>query len=180
MFQIPELIATERQYFLNLKIMQRVFANGMITECGLPESAVQRIFPHLEKLIEIHQTFLTALTARQDRKPDRSVDQIGKFHSLIHVIEGVSRSISLQPVLSVIIPMTYVVLFIGDLIMAQFGGDMGERMKACYGKFCSQHKEGVDFYKHLLKADRKFQAFIKVGDRIVLTSLLPTVNHPSD
>lgn len=54
----------------------------------------------------------------------------------------------------------------GDVIVAQFSGDMGERMKDVYGKFCSRHKEGIDYYKALYKTERKFQAFIKVRGQL--------------
>jgi len=50
----------------------------------------------------------------------------------------------------------------GDILIQHFGGPTGERMKKSYGIFCSRHKEGIDYYKQLYKADRKFQAFIKV------------------
>ena len=50
----------------------------------------------------------------------------------------------------------------GDLIIKHFGGPTGERMKRAYGIFCSRHKEGIDYYKQLYKADRKYQSFIKV------------------
>lgn len=75
---LVELIATERQYCVNLKIMQRVFAQGMRNECLLPETAVSRIFPKLDELIELHQAFLSSLQDKQDRKADKSVDQIGE------------------------------------------------------------------------------------------------------
>jgi A-kinase anchor protein 13 len=47
--------------------------------------------------------------------------------------------------------------------MLQFGGENGERLKEAYGEFCSRHKEAGDLYKDILKNDRKFQGFIKVG-----------------
>lgn len=74
-----ELIATELQYCVNLKIMQRVFAVGMRNECTLPDTVVNRIFPELDELIDLHQAFLSSLQDRQDKKPDKSVDQIGEL-----------------------------------------------------------------------------------------------------
>jgi len=50
----------------------------------------------------------------------------------------------------------------GDVIVDQFSGQMGERMKRSYGMFCSRHKEGIDYYKQIYRADKRFQAFIKV------------------
>lgn len=51
----------------------------------------------------------------------------------------------------------------GDTIIEHFGGANGERMRRAYGIFCSRHKEAIEYYKHLYKADRKFQSFIKVS-----------------
>ena len=65
----------------NLKIMQRVFAQGMRNECQLPDSAINRIFPELEELVELHQAFLSDLQDRQARNSDNSVDMIGKLYS---------------------------------------------------------------------------------------------------
>jgi len=72
-----ELISTERKYLLNLKIIQKVFVHGMRHECTLPDSAINRIFPEIDELIEQHQVFLDTLEQRQERKPDKSIDLIG-------------------------------------------------------------------------------------------------------
>lgn len=81
-FDIVELIATERQYCVNLKIMQRVFAHGMRNECLLPEADIHRVFPELDTLIDLHQAFLSSLQDRQEKKLDKSIDQIGDRLSL--------------------------------------------------------------------------------------------------
>ena len=78
-----ELIATERQYCLNLKIMQRVFAHGMRNECLLPDTTVSRIFPELDELLELHQAFLNSLQDRQDKRPDKAIDHIGELLVLL-------------------------------------------------------------------------------------------------
>jgi len=57
--------------------MQKVFATGMRSECTLPDSAINRIFPELDELIDLHQAFLASLLNRQDKKPDKSIDHIG-------------------------------------------------------------------------------------------------------
>jgi hypothetical protein len=46
----------------------------------------------------------------------------------------------------------------------QFDGQMGVRMKKAYGDFCSRHLEALNFYKELLKTDRKFQTFVNVSN----------------
>ena len=39
---------------------------------------------------------------------------------------------------------------------------MGTRMKEAYGEFCSHHNRAVEYYKDILKSERKFQTFVKV------------------
>ena len=53
-------------------------------------------------------------------------------------------------------PMT--VLFYG----LQFSGEVGEKMKDCYGDFCSHHTEAVSYYKEQLQNNKKFQNIIRV------------------
>lgn len=57
--------------------MQKVFAQGMRNECQLPEQVINRIFPELEELVDLHQAFLSDLQDRQDRNSDKSVEMIG-------------------------------------------------------------------------------------------------------
>lgn len=57
--------------------MQKVFAAGMIKECNIPVGNVDRVFPRLADLLEIHLHFLHTLLDRQRTRPDRSVDVIG-------------------------------------------------------------------------------------------------------
>ncbi len=52
---------------------------------------------------------------------------------------------------------------IADILVSQFEGEMGDRMRAAYGEFCSRHNEAVQLYKDILKSDRKFHNFIKVS-----------------
>ncbi|XP_043191146.1 rho guanine nucleotide exchange factor 18-like isoform X2 [Amphibalanus amphitrite] len=49
----------------------------------------------------------------------------------------------------------------GDLLLDDFGGEIGDKMRDCYGEFCSKHTESVALYKDMLKADRRFQEFIR-------------------
>ena len=44
----------------------------------------------------------------------------------------------------------------GDLLLDDFGGEIGDRMRDCYGEFCSKHTESVALYKDMLKADRRW------------------------
>uniref|UniRef100_A0ABM0ML21 Rho guanine nucleotide exchange factor 28-like n=1 Tax=Saccoglossus kowalevskii TaxID=10224 RepID=A0ABM0ML21_SACKO len=49
---------------------------------------------------------------------------------------------------------------IGDVLVEQFSGENGERMKYAYGIFCAHQAEAVAIYKEY-KSDKKFLAFIK-------------------
>ena len=45
--------------------MQKVYADGMMREVGLPKDDVDRIFPCLAELLELHLSFLRKLRERQ-------------------------------------------------------------------------------------------------------------------
>lgn len=47
--------------------MQKVYADGMMREAGLPKDDVDRMFPCLESLLEIHLMFLRKLRERQSK-----------------------------------------------------------------------------------------------------------------
>uniref|UniRef100_A0A4W5N770 Rho/rac guanine nucleotide exchange factor (GEF) 18a n=1 Tax=Hucho hucho TaxID=62062 RepID=A0A4W5N770_9TELE len=53
---------------------------------------------------------------------------------------------------------------LGDILINQFSGEMGERMKESYGVFCSHHTDAVSLYKELIQNNKKFQNMImKIG-----------------
>ncbi|KAM9459005.1 rho guanine nucleotide exchange factor 18-like isoform 1-T2 [Salvelinus alpinus] len=53
---------------------------------------------------------------------------------------------------------------LGDILINQFSGEMGERMKESYGVFCSHHTDAVSLYKEQLQNNKKFQNLImKIG-----------------
>ncbi|KAJ8249502.1 hypothetical protein GJAV_G00236130 [Gymnothorax javanicus] len=64
---------------------------------------------------------------------------------------------------------------IGDVLVTQFSGSTAERMKTVYGKFCSHHKEALNFYKELYAKDKQFQAFImrKMSSPVVRRQGIP-------
>jgi len=49
----------------------------MLNEAGLTKDMVDRIFPKLDTLLDIHLTFLRRLTERQRLHSDKSIDEIG-------------------------------------------------------------------------------------------------------
>lgn len=66
---IYELIITEKHHCLTLKVMQKLFAQGMNKELGMTAEMVDKIFPKLEDIIEVHVTFLKRLQERQKKEP---------------------------------------------------------------------------------------------------------------
>ncbi|KAG0723984.1 A-kinase anchor protein 13 [Chionoecetes opilio] len=62
---IYELIITEKHHCRMLKVMQKVFAEGMARELNMQESRIKRIFPCLDELITLHCSFLWRLRQRQ-------------------------------------------------------------------------------------------------------------------
>ncbi|XP_071037768.1 A-kinase anchor protein 13 isoform X2 [Parasteatoda tepidariorum] len=81
---IYELILTEKHHCLTLKIMQRVFAKGMIQELNVSKDMVQRLFPCLEQLLRYHLNFLQKLRERQ--RLEAIVSHIGDV--LVQQFEG--------------------------------------------------------------------------------------------
>ncbi|XP_036391427.1 A-kinase anchor protein 13-like [Megalops cyprinoides] len=128
---IYELIQTEMHHVRTLRIMADVYSKGLLKEVQLEPQTVERVFPMLDELLDIHTGLLASLL---DRKRE-SQQEGGEGGFIIHRI--------------------------GDILIAQFSDSSAERMKKVYGKFCSRHNEAVNFYKELYAKDKRFQAFIK-------------------
>ena len=56
-----------------------------------------------------------------------------------------------------------VVSGIGDVLVDHFEASNGETMKRLCGDLCCKEGEILSFYKDMLKNDRKFHSFMKVG-----------------
>ncbi|MBN3308834.1 ARHGI factor, partial [Amia calva] len=128
---IYELIQTEIHHVRTLKIMLRVYLREMRETLQIDEPKLERIFPSVENLLEIHQQFLARLKERR-----RESLQPGSDHN-------------------------YCIQRIADVLSTEFSGDLGERMKDSYGEFCSHHSEAVSYYKELLQNNKKFQNLIR-------------------
>ncbi|XP_064618517.1 A-kinase anchor protein 13-like isoform X3 [Lineus longissimus] len=74
---IWELILTEKHHCRTLKIMKTIFSGGMSKECQLTPDRIDKIFPKLDELLDIHLNFLQVLQTRQGQKRDMSFDIIG-------------------------------------------------------------------------------------------------------
>ncbi|KAM5237627.1 rho guanine nucleotide exchange factor 18 [Ctenodactylus gundi] len=137
-----ELMQTEAHHVRTLKIMLRVYSRALQEELHFSGHAVGRLFPCADGLLELHGRFLARLKERR----------------LEALEEGSERN--------------YVIQKIGDLLVQQFSGENGERMKEKYGVFCSSHNEAVSHYKFLLQQNKKFQNLIKkIGNFSVVRRL---------
>ncbi|XP_060797046.1 A-kinase anchor protein 13 isoform X3 [Neoarius graeffei] len=128
---IYELIQTEMHHVRTLRIMADVYSKGLLKEVQLEAQTVDRVFPVLDDLLEMHTHFFSSLLERR-----REAKQEGKAGAFV-----ISR--------------------IGDILVNQFSGSNAESMKKVYGKFCSRHNEAVNLYKELHSKDKRFQTFIR-------------------
>ncbi|KFV99055.1 Rho guanine nucleotide exchange factor 18, partial [Eurypyga helias] len=128
---IYELMQTEMHHVRTLKIMLKVYSKAMREELQFPNAVINKLFPCVDELLEIHGQFLLQLKERRKESLE----------------EGSDRN--------------YIIQNIGDLLVKQFSGENGERMKEKYGVFCCGHNEAVSHYKDLLQSNKKFQNLIK-------------------
>ncbi|XP_043380600.1 A-kinase anchor protein 13 isoform X2 [Chelonia mydas] len=128
---IYELMQTEMHHVRTLKIMSDVYSRGMLEELQFEQQMVEKVFPCLDDLLNIHNQFFQRIL---ERKKESLMDKSEK---------------------------NFVIKRIGDILVNQFSGENGERMKKTYGKFCGHHNEAVNYFKDLQSKEKRFQAFIK-------------------
>ncbi|XP_022127697.2 rho guanine nucleotide exchange factor 28 isoform X1 [Pieris rapae] len=66
---IYELILTEKHHCLTIRLMQKMFVEGMTRLTGITDAQVSRMFPRLDELWYIHAALLSRLRARQRTAP---------------------------------------------------------------------------------------------------------------
>ncbi|KFP38184.1 Rho guanine nucleotide exchange factor 18, partial [Chlamydotis macqueenii] len=128
---IYELMQTEMHHVRTLKIMLKVYSKAMREELQFPNAVINKLFPCVDELLEMHGQFLLQLKERRKESLEEDSDR------------------------------NYIIQNIGDLLVKQFSGENGERMKEKYGVFCCGHNEAVSYYKELLQSNKKFQNLIK-------------------
>ncbi|NXN27434.1 ARHGI factor, partial [Nycticryphes semicollaris] len=128
---IYELMQTEMHHVRTLKIMLKVYSKAVREELQFPNAVINKLFPCVDELLELHGQFLLQLKERRKESLE----------------EGSDRN--------------YIIRHVGDLLVKQFSGENGERMKEKYGVFCCGHNEAVSHYKDLLQSNKKFQNLIK-------------------
>ncbi|XP_065600284.1 rho guanine nucleotide exchange factor 28 [Cyrtonyx montezumae] len=116
---IFELMQTEVHHIHTLFIMSEIFRKGMKEELQLDHSTVDRIFPCLDQLLEIHRQFFCRMRERRQESCE----------------EGNERN--------------FVISRIGDILVEQFSEENATKMKKIYGEFCSHQKEAVNLFKEL-------------------------------
>ncbi|XP_037324974.2 rho guanine nucleotide exchange factor 18 isoform X2 [Pungitius pungitius] len=128
---IYELMQTEMHHVRTLKIMLRVYVQELKDKLQMDPGKLDCLFPQLENLLELHTHFLSRLKERQRE----------------NVVSPSDRN--------------YVINRLADILISQFSGEIGERMKESYGDFCSHHTEAVSYYKEQLHNNKKFQNLIR-------------------
>ncbi|XP_051776791.1 A-kinase anchor protein 13 isoform X3 [Erpetoichthys calabaricus] len=132
---IYELIQTEMHHVRTLKIMSDVYSKGLLKEALLDSRTVEKMFPVLEDLLEIHTQFFSCILERKREAQKQMKNEVK---------EG-----------------GFVIYRIGDILVDQFSEAKSERMKKIYGKFCGRHNEAVNYYKELNAKEKAFQTFIQ-------------------
>ncbi|XP_066468642.1 rho guanine nucleotide exchange factor 28 [Tiliqua scincoides] len=116
---IFELMQTEVHHIHTLFIMSKIFRKGMKEELQLDNGTVDKIFPCLDELLELHQQFFCSMKERRQESSQ----------------EGSDRN--------------FVISRIGDILVQQFSEENANKMKEIYGEFCSHQKEAVSLFKEL-------------------------------
>ncbi|MBN3320922.1 ARG28 factor, partial [Atractosteus spatula] len=128
---IYELMQTEMHHIQTLTIMSEIFRRGMKEQLQLDHYTVDKIFPCLDELFDIHKSFFSAMKERRQHGTEENNDR------------------------------NFLIDRIGDVLVQQFSDENAMKMKQVYGEFCSHHTEAVNFFKELQQQNKKFQAFIK-------------------
>ncbi|TNN58056.1 Rho guanine nucleotide exchange factor 18 [Liparis tanakae] len=138
---IYELIQTEKHHVRTLKILLHVYMHQLKKSSLIEEARLERLFPGVEDMLTLHQHFLDCLKVRKHQSQEEEN------------------------------PNNYQITQLGDILISQFSGPLGERMMGYYSQFCGNHTEAVSLYKEQLQSNKKLQLLIrKIG-------LLPLVRR---
>ncbi|KAJ4943354.1 hypothetical protein JOQ06_005857 [Pogonophryne albipinna] len=128
---IYELMQTEMHHVRTLKIMLCVYVRELKENLQMDSGKLDCLFPRLENLLELHTHFLSRL---KERRRENLTSPNERNYSINRV---------------------------ADILITQFSGEVGGRMKESYGDFCSHHTEAVSYYKEQLHNNKKFQNIIR-------------------
>ncbi|KAM9367772.1 rho guanine nucleotide exchange factor 28 [Phaethornis superciliosus] len=121
---IFELMQTEVHHIHTLFIMSEIFRKGMKEELQLDHSTVDRIFPCLDELLEMHRQFFCRMKDRRQESYEAGSER------------------------------NFVINRIGDILVQQFSEENATRMKNIYGQFCSHQKQAVNLFKELQQSKK--------------------------
>nr|XP_033505412.1 rho guanine nucleotide exchange factor 18a [Epinephelus lanceolatus]XP_033505413.1 rho guanine nucleotide exchange factor 18a [Epinephelus lanceolatus]XP_033505414.1 rho guanine nucleotide exchange factor 18a [Epinephelus lanceolatus]XP_033505415.1 rho guanine nucleotide exchange factor 18a [Epinephelus lanceolatus] len=131
---IYELIQTEMHHVRTLKILLHVYMHELRQSLLIEEAKLERLFLGVENLLALHQLFLNRLKMHQNQSQE----------------EGS--------------PNNYQITQLGDNLISQFSGALGEGMMEWYSVFCSHQNESISFYKEQLQNNKKIQILVrKIG-----------------
>ncbi|XP_032874556.1 rho guanine nucleotide exchange factor 28 isoform X5 [Amblyraja radiata] len=128
---IYELMQTEVHHVQTLEIMSEIYRKGMKEELQLDHNTIDKIFPSLDELLEIHKHFFFCLKERRRESFEEDSEK------------------------------NFFINKIGDILLQQFTDENASKLKHTYGEFCSHHNEAVSFFKELQQQNKKFQNFIR-------------------
>uniref|UniRef100_UPI0037E7EA17 rho guanine nucleotide exchange factor 18a isoform X2 n=1 Tax=Semicossyphus pulcher TaxID=241346 RepID=UPI0037E7EA17 len=139
---IYELMQTEMHHVRTLKILLHVYMHELRQSMLIEETRLERLFFGVEGLLGLHQRFLNHLKMHQSQSQEEES------------------------------PNNYQITQLGDILVSQFSGAMGEGMLECYSVFCSHHSEAISFYKDQLQNNKKLQILIrKIGQLPIVRRL---------
>ncbi|XP_050185566.1 rho guanine nucleotide exchange factor 28 isoform X4 [Myiozetetes cayanensis] len=121
---IFELMQTEVHHIHTLFIMSEIFRKGMKEELQLDHSTVNRIFPCLDELLEMHRQFFFRMKDRRQGSCEAGNER------------------------------NFVISRIGDILVQQFSEENATKMEKIYGEFCSHQKEAVNLFKELQQSKK--------------------------
>lgn len=110
----------------------------------MPKEMVDRIFPFIDELIELHFKFLEQLRYRQ--KEQTVVDTIADI--LLEQFSGLDGNFNIY-------------LQFPNFLNNPISGPISGLWKEAYGALSSQNNESLALYKDLMKSDRRFQQFVR-------------------
>lgn len=128
---IYELMQTEMHHVRTLKILLYVYMYELKQSTLVDDVRLERLFPGVDALLSHHQHFLHCLKSRLKQSQEE---------------DGSNN---------------YQIRQLGDILITQFSGSLGEGMKECYSVFCRHHSEAYKLYKEQLHNSKKFQNLIK-------------------
>lgn len=128
---IYELMQTEMHHVRTLKVLLYVYKYELKKSALLDDARLERLFPAVDGLLSHHQHLLEGLKGRLEQS--REPDS----------------------------PNNYQISQLGNVLITQFSGSVGEGMKECYSYFCSFQSEASKLYKEQHQNSKKFQNLIR-------------------